>query len=102
MEYLLVIQFPMSSIEDFDELIAMEDLLIDGLTNGADVDGHDMGEGEGNIFIITEDAKATFEGVRAILGKRVIWPVMRAGYRRTDKDAYTPLWPIDLREFTVA
>jgi len=41
-------------------MIALEEDLIEKLGDSADVDGHDMGSGERNIFIFTSDPVRTF------------------------------------------
>ena len=55
MKYQLVLQFYASSIEDFDQLIEIEEMLESTLGNLHEVDGHDFGSGEMNIFIHTND-----------------------------------------------
>ena len=62
-DYQLVLQFCGDSLQDLDELIALEDELIEQLGDSADVDGHDVGSGETNIFIFTSDPKQTFERI---------------------------------------
>jgi len=42
MDYQLVLQFRGDTLEDYDEMIALENELIEELGNSADVDGHDM------------------------------------------------------------
>jgi len=50
MDYQVVLQFRGDSPEDLDATVAMEDDLIEELGDSADVDGHDVGSGETNIF----------------------------------------------------
>ena len=62
-EFQLVLQLPATSGEDFDELIAIEDAMeitFAGLPH--EVDGHDFGSGEMNIFI-------QGQGNQALVGK---------------------------------
>ncbi len=59
MKYHLVLQWPASTIADYDALVAVETLLIERLTSGK-IDGHDMGSSEANIFIQTDDPERTF------------------------------------------
>jgi len=49
-KYLLEIQFSDDDIS-FDELVELEDRLAEALKGKADVDGHEMGSGEADIFI---------------------------------------------------
>lgn len=67
MKYVLVLQFKPSSEAQFDELIDFEEHLTANLTGFADVDGHDFGSGEMNIFILCNEPLNTFREVRKIL-----------------------------------
>ena len=51
----LVIQFPESAFPDFLDLVKYEDALIDALGDAHEVDGHDIGSGEVNFFVFTDD-----------------------------------------------
>ena len=52
MKYQLVLQFQAESVQEFDELAVLEDLLVENLPSHSVVDGHDIGSGELNIFVI--------------------------------------------------
>ena len=80
--YQLVLQFPAEGISPYDEGIRLEDLLIEGLTDGSDVDGHDFDSGETNIFILTEDAARTFKVVRELLANHPAMAYLSAGFRQ--------------------
>ena len=54
MDYQLVLKRPCSSLEDYDEMISIEDQLIGSLSSEHDVEGHDAGSGEMNIFHIDQ------------------------------------------------
>jgi hypothetical protein len=101
MKYQLVLQWPASSIDDYDELIGMENALVDGIGEGHEVDGHDAGSGEMNIFILTDDPVQAFDRVRAILGSPDRWEHIRVAYRGVSGGPYVVLWPPDLSELTV-
>jgi hypothetical protein len=45
------------------------------------VDGHDMGSGEMNIFLFTEDPKAAFERIKTIPSVASHMSNMKVGYR---------------------
>jgi len=102
MKYQLVLQWPASAIKDYDAIIAVENALVEKLTKANDVDGHDAGSGEVNIFIRTDDAQRAFNEVKAILGTRDFWVDARVAYRAVAGSEYTILWPKDLTEFNVA
>ncbi len=58
--YQLVLQFSAHTLEDYDQLISLETLLLKQLDRVAKVDGHDMGKGEFNIFILTRIPATAF------------------------------------------
>ena len=88
-------------MEDYDDLVAVEEFLIGNLEHG-DVDGHDAGSGEANIFIHTSDPEQTFAAVRQLLGDREAWNGIRVAHRPIDGDTYTVLWPKGLTTFDVS
>jgi hypothetical protein len=101
MKYQLVLQWPGSTLADYDAMVAIEDLLIDLLADDSEVDGHDVGSGETNIFIHTDDPRKTFEKVRSALGDQDHWDDLRAAYRELSGSSYTILRPKGLDKFTV-
>ena len=102
MKYQIVLQWPASSIEDYDAMVSVEDLLIEELPNGSDVDGHDGGSGQINIFIQTDNPEKTFEEVKVILEDRAEWPNIRIAYREIGRSKYVIVWPNNLMEFDVS
>jgi hypothetical protein len=101
MKYQLVLQWPASSIKDYDAMIEIEDALVEKLSDENEVDGHDAGSGEMNIFIRTDNPKSAFNEVKGILGSRDFWVDARVAYREVAGSEYTILWPKDLTEFKV-
>ena len=101
MKHQLVLQWPASSIKDYDTMIEVENALVEKLSEVNDVDGHDAGSGEVNIFIRTDDPKRAFNEVKAILGSRDFWVDARVAYREVAGSEYTILCPKDLTEFKV-
>ena len=97
----LVLQWPASSIKDYDAMIEIQNVLIKKLTKHHEVGGHDAGSGEVNIFIRTEDPKKAFDEIMAILGTRDYWVDARVAYREVAKSDYTVLWPKGLAQFKV-
>ena len=99
----LVLQFPTSEdVDSYDKLIQFEEALISLLGESAEVDGHDFGGGEMNVFILTEDPISTFAVVQQT--DRSIRPSqdMRAAYRPIDGEDYVCLWPPKLTQFQLA
>ncbi len=101
MKYQLVLQWSASSIKDYDKMIEIEEMLIEKLDSDSEVDGHDAGSGEVNIFIRTKDPKRTFNHVKTILGSNDSWSDIRVAYREISKNEYTILWPVHLTKFIV-
>lgn len=101
MKYQVVIQWLASSLTDYDEMIAVEDLLIDKLGSQCKVDGHDFGSGETNIFVHTSDPFRAFEEIRTILSGQKVWHSARIAYRQFDETEYHVLWPPGTAKFNV-
>ncbi|MDX9838919.1 MAG: hypothetical protein RBT39_15275 [Azoarcus sp.] len=102
MKYQLVVQWPAASIDDYDAMIETEDALIAHLTDIHEVDGHDAGSGETNIFILTDDFGRAFDEVKTILQAEDRWKEVRVAYRDIDESEYSILWPQGLKDFSVA
>ena len=94
-KYQLVIQFKASTVDDYDNLINLENELISILKETARVDGHDFGSGEANIFIITCNPQVTFQAIKKHLEKKDLLKNIRAAYREQNSDDYKPVWPED-------
>jgi hypothetical protein len=103
-EYQLVLQFPCASLERFDAIIELEEILIEELAgSAAEVDGHDAGRGEANIFILTSDPTGSFARAHAVIRKDPdLALALRAAFRRVDGNEYSVLWPEGATSFDVA
>jgi len=102
-DHQLVIQFPEDAFEDFDALVSFEDSLYELLGDRHEVDGHDIGSGEVNFFILTDDPRAALAEIQARHGERFSSPAVRAATRRMDGEDYEVLWPgDDTTAFTIA
>ena len=101
MKFQLVTQFPEELYDDLDWIAEMEDKLDECLVD-AEVDGHDIGNGEINIFIHTNNPIDTFEVTKNILNEdNSVLKNAKIAYRSLDGDSYIGLWPQDLVEFNV-
>jgi hypothetical protein len=98
----LVLQLPADSIKDYDALIELENVLIAQLGNIGEVDGHDMGASEMNIFVRTDHPKLAFEKIQSFLGTKDFMPNLRAAFREVGKGQFTVLHPAGLTHFTIA
>jgi len=101
MRFQLVLQWPASSVNDFDEIVNIEDLLIAKLKGQSVVDGHDFGSGEANIFVHTNDPHQALEELRAILSAHRLWPSTAIAYREILGTEYRVLWPEGITGFNV-
>jgi hypothetical protein len=101
MKYQLVLQFPGRTEEDFDLLIEMEDKLETGLESTGEVDGHDFGSDEMNIFIYTSKPRECFEQVKELLTDMMDIGAMKAAFRHVDSDNFIILWPKGQEQFNV-
>jgi hypothetical protein len=102
MQYQLTLQFCGDSLDDYDAMVALKDDLMEHLGNSADVDGHDVGSGQNNIFILTADPAATFLRLRPLLETRRQLQAVTVAYREVEGDRYTVIWPEgSRREFKI-
>ena len=92
MDYQLVLQMSGELAEDLDSLIDLEDRLTEVLTD-ADVDGHDIGSGQANIFILTSDPRGTFLAAKPVLQKASQLDNLTVAYREADGEVYMVIWP---------
>jgi hypothetical protein len=102
MRYQLVVQVKPATSEDFGRLVNWEDALAEHLASSADVDGHDLGAGEFNIFIFSENPSATFRTIQAVPQTSLLQLSIVAAYRPIDGEEYVVLWPPDLKGFSIA
>jgi hypothetical protein len=103
MLYQLTLQFRGDTLDDYDAMIRLEEELTEALADSADVDGHDCGSGETNIFIFTSDPAATFRRVIPVLEQIGHLESFTAAYREINGEHYTVIWPDgSQREFRVA
>jgi len=102
MRYQLVLQFATESVRDFDRLVNLEEKLMPELAGVGEVDGHDFGQSELNIFVLTDEPVPAFERARRYIENQTLPYDWRAAYRELTSDAYVILWPPGLSEFDVA
>ena len=101
MKYQLVIQFPEALRGGVDLLIKLEDILEANLET-SEVDGHDIGSGEMNIFIYTDEPEVTFNEIKNLFeSEKEVVCNMKAAYRDAEKGEFICIWPKELREFHV-
>ena len=98
----LVLQFEAEKPNDLEDLVRIEDMFRDALGPKANVDGHDMGAGEFNIFIFTSAPEETFERALALLSAHGPLRKFKAAYREPEAEEFVILWPLGLSVFNIA
>lgn len=83
-------------------MVELENCIIAGLENFGEVDGHDMGCGEVNVFIHTDDPKLAFEKIKLLIGTKDFMPDLKVAFRDVGKDNFTVLYPTGLAHFKIA
>ena len=102
MTYQLVFQLPFSSTGDYDAMVSLEERITRNLGDLGEVDGHDAGAGQMNVFVHTGRPEAAFERVARALWPGGPPPGLKVAFRRLDGDAYTVLHPLGGADFVVA
>jgi len=98
----LVVQFPDEGFEDFDSVIAFDDALERALGEDSEVDGHDIGLGEVNYFVLTRHPGTALSSILDAFGDALSERAARIGVRMFTAEAYDCLWPVgDTRPFVV-
>ena len=97
----LVLQFAPWDDRAFDDLIRLEDLVASVLESG-EVDGHDLGSGEANIFVITDKPDSALQASLPVISEAGLLDQLSAAYRALHGDEYTRVWPAgDTSRFAV-
>ncbi|HEV8670624.1 MAG TPA: hypothetical protein VGS01_07800 [Candidatus Limnocylindria bacterium] len=100
--YQLVFQLRGSSESDFEEMVGLEEELTSAIGDLGEVDGHDVGQDEMNIFVHTPSPIRLFEAVRSLPAVARAMPRLRVAFRPLDGDQYEVLHPPGSYRFTVA
>ncbi len=93
MDYQVILQFRGDSMSDYDTMVSLENELAEHLGDNADVDGHDSGSGETNVFIQTSDLENTLKTAKAVLESSHLLDRVTVAYRRLHDEIYTVDWP---------
>ena len=94
-KYQLVLQFLASDITDYDQMIALENSLIQECRGLGDVEGHDVGSAEMNIFIHTDQPVELTSHVVEHHHSDPLLMNMIAAFREFGLHDYTVVWPRD-------
>jgi hypothetical protein len=66
------------------------------------VDGHDVGSGEFNIFILTDNPMGSFQRLQKVLQDVKPDGAMSVAFRDVNEGEYRILWPPELTKFGIA
>jgi hypothetical protein len=91
-KYQLVLQFQATNIRVFDELVMLEEFLVENLPSTSDVDGHDFGADEFNIFILTNHPEESFQNSKKLIDQGYPQHQLKAAYRGLGKNEFVILW----------
>jgi len=97
-EVRLVLQFRGTAVEDGDEVMEIEDALFEMLSDGETLDGHDVGAGARNIYILTTAPEATFRRIEPFLARARLLDAVTAAFRAPASVTFTIVWPAGRRE----
>jgi hypothetical protein len=92
MQYQLVLQFQGRDVDDFEDLIHLEDTLIALLDERHLVESHDFGDDTMNIFIRTDSPESAFDKIRELLHHSLL-DKTKAAWRRAGENDFTVIWP---------
>lgn len=98
MKYGLVLQF--ESAINYDDLVGLEDKISELLGRSAEVDGHQIGREQVNIFVYTNRPRKIFRRIKKIIGDDLLG-IIKVGYRLLDEKEYTVLWPENCTFFEI-
>ena len=68
-------------VRDFDRLVNLEKKLMQELASVGELDGHDFGQSEFNIFVLTDEPAPAFEKARGCIEKQALPYDWRPAYR---------------------
>ena len=89
----LVLQFSPWSDRSFDDLVGLEDQL-EAVLSSDDIDGHDLGSNEANIFVLTEHPATALAACLPVVTSAGLLAEFSAGCRSLDQDEYSRVWPV--------
>lgn len=102
MSFVLVLQFEAIDLDDYDWLISIEQRIEEILHGKAEVDGHDSGSDEMNLFIMTDSPRETFDTLLRQLPELKLKQGFKAAFRDTrGSGEYFALWPSAETRFSI-
>jgi hypothetical protein len=100
MEYQLVLRFRSGALPD---IAVFEREVTEVLAGKARLDGHDIGAGGVDVFLLTADPSSAFRRMKPVLQQRELLLRVTAAHRLVGGHQFTVLWPLrSRRKFTLA
>ena len=94
MQYQLVFRFRKSSLERPDDIQLLEHVLAESLGDAVQLDGHDIGPREVNLFLMTPDPVAAFRRSKPALEQLALLEKVTVAYRVEGGARFTVVWPL--------
>ena len=102
MNHELVIKFWRQPLPDEALMAAITSELTSALADTAKLDGHDVKDGEINLFVRTDDPKRTFRRAKKVLESKGIDQGYSAASRLVGGAKFTSIWPLRaMRKFRI-
>jgi hypothetical protein len=102
-QYQLVLRFRKTFFADATSVHALEQALAEALGNGAQLDGHDTGARDIDLFMLTSDPASTFRRSKPTLERLQLLERVVAAYRLEGGARFTVVWPLGYgRKFNLA
>jgi hypothetical protein len=94
MNHELVIKFWRQPLPDEALMSAITSDLKSALGDSAKLDGHDVKDGEINLFVLTDDPRHSFRRVKKVLESKQIEQGYSAASRVVGGAQFTSIWPL--------
>jgi len=98
MEYQLTLKFPYYDVDDYKDIIALEEKLRKKLDRSAKVEGHYAGSEVMNIFVITSQPLESFVVVLEVVRGEGLLASLSVLCRAVNGDKYARLWPLNIQD----
>ncbi|MEO8161575.1 MAG: hypothetical protein ABI588_09160 [Arenimonas sp.] len=103
MQYQLVFRFRKLAFEAADGMQALELALAGALAGTAQLDGHDTGKRDIDLFLLTADPGSTFRRSKPVLEKLALLDKVTVAHRLEGGARFTVLWPLGYgRKFSLS
>ena len=94
MQYQLVFRFWKSSLESPDQIQSLERALAEVLGDAVQLDGHDVGSRDVDLFLMTPDPAATLRRSKPALEQLALLQKVVAAYRVEGGIRFKVIWPL--------